>query len=248
MELNVRYVWIGFLFFLTLIFMIIFILWLNRFELDSSKYHIYYAFSKDEINGVGVNTPIKYKGISVGRVLEVDFKDIKQGIIQVKMLLDSSLDIRQGATIVVSSQGLAGANYLNLIQGSGKLLESSSERILEIDKSSLEKILSGAGKLSDDVNEILKNTILFVNEKNAQELSLMLKEIRASLEHLSSISALLDKNLKKGEYNLREMLFPTLLQIQSSLQDMSKFFNKASHLVEKIDKEPYESIFGKSKK
>lgn len=95
MERNVRYVWIGAIFFIILILMIAFIMWLNRFELDSHRFQHYYTYSQDEVGGIGTNTPIKYKGISVGRVISVDFASLKEGTIQIQMLIDSQLEIRK---------------------------------------------------------------------------------------------------------------------------------------------------------
>ena len=248
MERHVRYVWIGCIFFITLILAVCFVLWLNRFEANSSKYAHYYAYSADEVVGIGTNTPVRYKGISVGRVLGVRFKDIKEGVIELEMLLDSELIVRENAKVVIASAGLAGANYLSLIQGEGKALEpdESGRKVLRLDKGSMEKIFSKAGELSEDIGELLKNLNHTFNEENLANIAKLLESLKESSESLSSISAQMDKNLQRGEYNLREILSPTVLQLQGSLQDMSRFFNSASRFVDKVEKNPYDSLFGKS--
>lgn len=242
MERNVRYVWIGTLFFIVLILMIVFVLWLNRFEVDSTKYTRYYAYSSDEVSGIGVNTPIRYKGISVGRVLDVKFKNIKEGIIEIQMLLDSALPVRESAKIVVSSQGLAGANYLSLTQGSGEILKENDEgkRVIALDKAGFDKIIEKASELGSDVNLLLKNTNRMFDENNG-EIYLLLRDLRTTIEYLQI-------QMKNGEYNVREILTPTLFQLQGSLQDMSDFFIKASVFLDKVDKNPYDSFFGKESK
>ncbi|AWK62638.1 MCE family protein [Helicobacter cinaedi] len=247
MERNVRYVWIGAIFFIILILMILFVLWLNRFELDSAKYTRYYAYSADEVSGVGTNTPIHYKGISVGRVQSVGFKDIKSGVIAIAMLIDSKLEIKQNAKVIVASQGLAGANYLSLIQGEGETLQANEQgdRVIMLDKGGLDKILGKAGEISEDMTALLANLNRTFNEENLNNLTEMIKELRSSTSSLASLSAQMDKNMKNGEYNVREILTPTLLQLQGSLQDMSRFFNTATRFVDKVDKNPYDSLFGK---
>lgn len=247
MERNVRYVWIGAIFFVILILMIIFVLWLNRFELDSAKYTRYYAFSADEVSGVGTNTPIRYKGISVGRVKSVGFKDIKSGVIAIEMLIDSNLEIKQNAKVVVASQGLAGANYLSLTQGEGEILQAdeSGKKVIILDKGGLEKILGKAGEISEDITALLTNLNRTLNEENLNNLTEIIKELRISTNSLASLSIQMDKNMKNGEYNVREILTPTLLQLQGSLQDMSRFFNTATRFMDKVDKNPYDSLFGK---
>lgn len=247
MERNIKYVWIGAMFFIVLACMVCFILWLNRFEVDSARYKQYYAYSSDEVGGVGVNTPVRYKGISVGRVRSVSFKDIKSGVIQIEMLIDSKLILRENAKVIIASQGLAGANYLSLIQGEGGELgvDSEGRRVIMLDKGSLEKIMSKAGELGDDMALLLKNLNQTLSEENLGEVSAMIKELHASVKNLQSLSAQMDTQMKRGEYNMREILTPTLLQLQGSLQDMSRFFSLASRFVEKMDKNPYDSLFGK---
>lgn len=245
MERNVRYVWIGAIFFITLICMVGFVLWLNRIDLDSTRYKPYYAYSLEEISGIGANTPIRYKGISVGRVSKVAFKDIKEGVIEVAMLIDSAMIIKTNASVMLSTQGLAGASYLALIQGDGEELvpNSDGKRVLGLQKGSLDKILGKASELGDEASSLLKN--LNKTFGSESDVNALIKELHLSLKHLQSISATLDSNIKKGEYNMREMLSPTLLQLQGSLQDMSRFFNAASALLNKIEKNPYDSLFGK---
>lgn len=249
MERNVRYVWIGAIFFIILILMIGFIMWLNRFEIDSHRFQHYYAYSQDEVGGIGTNTPIKYKGISVGRVMSVNFANLKEGTIQIQMLIDSQLELKKNTKVIISSQGLAGANYLALIQGEGEPLEEiDGKKILELDKGSIEKIMSKATELSDNAASLLKNANAILDEQNLYEISLIVKDLRESVQNLQSITLQMDKNIQRGEYNMREILTPTLLQFQASLQDMSQFFIQASAWIEKVDRNPYDSIFGKAPK
>lgn len=247
MERNVRYVWIGAIFFIVLIFMIAFVMWLNRFEIDSAKYTRYYAFSASEIEGIGINTPVRYKGISVGRVQNVSFKDIKEGTIQIKMLIDSALTVRNGAKVVVSSQGLAGANYLAFVQGSGDVLEENDEgeMIITLEKSGFEQIINRASELSEDVSMLLKNANKTLNEENITEITAILKELKQTMSHLQNISAHIDRQMQNDEYNIREILNPTLIQLQSTLTEASRFFAKASLFLDKVDKNPYDSLFGR---
>lgn len=247
MERNVRYIWIGSFFFIVFIFFIGFVLWLNRFEVDSAKYTHYYAYSFDEVGGIGTNTPIRFKGISVGRVLSVDFKDIREGVIQISMLVDSQLVIKKNAKVVISSQGLAGANYLSIMQGDGMPIEGDSDgrKVIELDKGSLEKIMAKAGELGDDVSLLVKNFNKTFNQESLDDITQMIKQLRLATSSLQSVAEQMDKNVKRGEYNLKEILTPTLLQFQTSLQGMSRFFDSASQFLDKVDKNPYDSLFGK---
>ncbi|MCH5313567.1 MAG: MCE family protein [Helicobacter sp.] len=251
MERNVRYVWIGAIFFVVLIFMVAFILWLNRFEMDSAKYAQYYAYSSNEIEGIGTNTPIRYKGISIGHVRDVKFKDIKEGTIEITMLIESILPIRKNAKVIISSQGLAGANYLSLIHNDdGEILEANDEgkKVIMLERGGFDKIIAKASELGDSVDMLLRNVNALFDVQSLSEIHFILREIHETTTHMKSISEQLDRQMKNGEYNVREILTPTLFQLQGSLQDMSGFFTRASAFLDKVDKNPYDSLFGQESK
>ena len=89
---------------------------------------------------------------------------------------------------------------------------------------------------------LLTNLNSTFSKENLANLTEMIKELRSSTNSLASLSAQMDRNMKNGEYNVREILTPTLLQLQGSLQDMSRFFNTATRFVDKVDKNPYDSL------
>lgn len=86
------------------------------------------------------------------------------------------------------------------------------------------------------------------DEGNIGEISLLLKDLRTSMDSMQSVAKQLDTQMQNGEYNIREILTPTLFALQGSLQDMSAFFTKASAFLDKVDKNPYDSFFGKESK
>ena len=86
-----------------------------------------------------------------------------------------------------------------------------------------------------NLNEILAN------------LSKISKDIAQATHRLDSITHRVDNNFKDGQYDLRAIISPTMLQLENSLLEMDNFFAKATRLVDKIEQSPYDSIFGKRK-
>ena len=85
-------------------------------------------------------------------------------------------------------------------------------------------------------------------DENNGEIHLLLRDLHTTIVYLQKVSEQLHTQMKDGEYNMREILTPTLFQLQGSLQDMSDFFTKASAFLDKVDKNPYDSFFGKESK
>ena len=84
---------------------------------------------------------------------------------------------------------------------------------------------------------------------NIQSTFLYLSQISQDMaqitKRLDSITKAVDTNLQSGQYDVRAILNPSLLQLQDTLLQVDRFFSKATHLVDKIEKNPYDSLFGK---
>lgn len=253
MERNVKYVSIGVVFLAIVIGFCVFVLWLGRFDFNASKYHTYYVLTQDEVSSVGVNTPIKFKGIAVGKISDVGFEDLAQGIIKITLAIDSSLQVREDSYITISSSGLAGANYLAFYQGQST--QPNTSHIIELKKGGLDVLLQKVEVIGDKSLDVMSNISELTNPQTIQNiqntllyLSQISQDITQITKRLDSITRVVDTNLQAGQYDVRAILNPSLLQLQETLLQVDQFFSKATHFVDKIEKNPYDSLFGKQKK
>lgn len=256
MEKNVNFTYIGGLFLFVVIAMVGFILWMSGENLDKTKYQSYVAYSHEGLSGVSEGTGVRYKGILIGKVESIGFKKGDMNLIEIKMLIDSSLKLYQNACVSVESQGLAGGNFLSLEQGSGEALQNGAELCYQ--KGFMGKLLENIDKSGGDAREIIaeiKSMFADENGKNIQEIILSLKVLLHNLEEtrknintlsitanqaVSSINA----SLQRGDYDIRSIIAPTMLGVENSLSEMNRFFSKANLLLDRLEKSPYEAIFG----
>ena len=250
MERNVKYLSIGIVFLGIVIGFCVFVLWLGRFDFSTSKYNTYYILTQDEASSVGINTPIKFKGIAVGKISNVSFEDLAQGLIKITLALDSSLEVREDSYLTIASSGLAGANYLAFFQGSST--QPNTSRIIELKKGGLDVLLQKVEAIGDKSLNVMEGISELTNAQtiaNIQSTFLYLSQISQDMaqitKRLDSITKAVDTNLQSGQYDVRAILNPSLLQLQDTLLQVDRFFSKATHLVDKIEKNPYDSLFGK---
>lgn len=256
MERNVNFAYIGGLFLLGIIVMIGFIIWMGRGSLSKDQYTPYVVYSSEGISGIGVGTMIRYKGILVGRVTRIAFKDQHTNSIRIDLLIDSDIKLLQGACVSAESQGLAGANFLDITQGEGDILVKGSELCYQ--KGFMGKLFDNIDQSGGDVKEILADIkAIFTNEnnKNIQEMIVALKVILQNLEetrkNINLLSITTNKmlenfnlSLQRGDYNVRQIITPAMIGVENSLNEVNRFFNKANLLLERLEKSPYEAIFG----
>ena len=252
MERNVSYSAIGFLFIATMFFILAFIFWGDKINSDSG-YKTYYLYSQKEI-GVREDSPIRYQGINIGRVKKIGFKKDNIGTVQVDMLIDKNIPIRKDAYIVADSQGLAGINFLSLKQqNSGDVIGESDEPVIRLGQNTFDKIIDRVDSASGDAQAILNNLGSIFSTQNAETISKILDSLNSGLYGLESTKGEIDvlmKNLNKkldnGEFDIKAIMMPTLIELESNLQEMNRVLNKGSIFLDRLEENPYNTIFGSS--
>ena len=55
----------------------------------------------------------------------------------------------------------------------------------------------------------------------------------------------LDQALLKGDFNFKEILVPILNRSNMSLQILNTFLEKGNHFMDRLERDPYETLLGK---
>lgn len=259
MERNVNFVVIGGIFLAIVVAMIAFIFWIGGGSLNEEKYQEYVVYSPESITGISIGSAVRYKGILVGKVKSIGFKkdDIEQIQIQIKVL--SEVKLKQGACVMPESQGLAGATFLELIQGKGEVLGNQSTLCYQ--KGFMGQLFENIQTSGGDVKEIIsgiKEVLDDQSSHNIKEIILSLKEVANNLEQTrKNIDALsistkiaideINLGLKRGDYNVRAIISPAMIGLESTIGEINRFFSKANFLLDRLEKSPYDTIFGQRK-
>lgn len=260
MERNVNFVYIGGLFLAVLVVMVIFMIWMGGSNLDQSKYSRYSVYSDEGISGLSEGVAIRYKGILVGRVAKIAFEDADANLVKIDLLIDSNLKLLENTCVSAENQGLTGGIFLDIAQGSGKTLRSGDELCYQ--KGFMGKLLDNIEQSGGDAREIIaeiRSMFGDENGKNLQEMIVALKVIlqnleqtRQSIETLSKTAnqavANINLGLQRGDYNIRQIIAPAVLGVENSLNEMNRFFSKANLLLDRLEKSPYDAIFGQREK
>lgn len=256
MERNINFVLIGALFLSIVIAMVVFVFWIGGGNLNQEKFQQYVAYSPEGISGIGVGTAVRYKGIAVGKVKNVGFKKDDIDLIQIDFEIKSEITLKEGACITPETQGLAGNTFLSITQGEGKALGQNG--VLCFKKDFVGRLMNQIEEGGGDVREILANIKTILNDENAkniQELITSLKVISKNLEqtqkHIDKLAIStqgtieqINNGITRGDYNIRAILSPAILGLESTMGEVNRFFSKANFLLDRIEKSPYDTIFG----
>lgn len=272
MERGVNYILIGLCFIATLIGLVVFIFWFGGNNEFGSNVKKYKAYSKVAIDGVRPDSSIKYKGINVGKILNINFKDNNFDEIEFDLIIREDLPIKKDSILKVDQSGILGSNFLNLIQNDSSNDMLDVDGALQIKSGGMSQILESAPSLTGKIDSLLQNTNEIINPENVKNITSILESIKDSAIKLNKMMSLAQEKTKEigslianvndvsnatntmlktinqkindGEYDIKDILTPSLISIENSMNNINKLAEDSSILLKDLRENPYNTIFG----
>ncbi|MBR7118067.1 MAG: MCE family protein [Helicobacteraceae bacterium] len=272
MERGVNYILIGLCFIATLIGLVVFIFWFGGNNEFGSNVKKYKAYSKVAIDGVSPDSSIKYKGINVGKIVDINFKDNNFDEIEFDLIIREDLPIKKDSVLKVDQSGILGSNFLNLIQNDSSNDMLDVDGVLQIKSGGMSQILESAPSLTGKIDSLLQNTNEIISPENVKNITSILESIKDSAIKLNKMMSLVQEKTKEigslianvndvsnttntmlktinqkindGEYDIKDILTPSLISIENSMNNINKLAEDGSILLKDLRENPYNTIFG----
>ena len=94
------------------------VLWLAAGGTGKKRYEPYEAIFKESVSGLNVNAPVKYLGVDVGKVREIQLDPKNPQQVHLTLQVESGTPVKQDTEAVLRTQGLTGIAYVELSGGS----------------------------------------------------------------------------------------------------------------------------------
>lgn len=174
--------------------------WLTR---DTGEHRVYEISSAEAVNGLQSQAAVRYRGVSVGKVMEIGFDPKTSGNVLVRIVLDESAPVTSQTFATLGFQGVTGLAFVQLDDtgADGKPLATSEAQPARIPmRASLLSKLSDQGlailtrleKSSESINEML------APDKQAQLMATVkvfgsaAQSVQAMADRVQKLSANLD--------------------------------------------------------
>ena len=226
MNAKTNYTLVGLFVITSIVLIFVFVIWLikptNQQELTPFK--IYFT---ESVSGLNVDSPVKYRGVTIGKVtkMEINKENIEE--IEVTILVDKDAPIKTDTEAKLKSQGITGLNYIDLSQGdkSTPLLcdEEDKEKVIKSVPSFLVKVEESFGSVSLNLSKTLHATSVLLREENQEA-------ITKTLKHLASTMEKVDKSLTERTINDFKVL---LASSRSTMEQMDKTMPKVNKTLDK---------------
>lgn len=222
MNNRVNYTFVGILVLLGVALMIGFAYWMLKPSVDSET-KIYSIHFDESVLGLNLDAPVKYRGISVGKVTSIGIYEKNVEQVEVLVTILKTTPIKEDTVAQLTAQGITGLSYINLNLGShnSKNLEAQKNEkypVIKTVPSFFTNIEESFSSVSTKLSSTLGKTEELLGEKNQEQLSLLLKRTADVMEKMDK---LLDDK--------------TIHHLQSSAKNLDDFSYKLDAVMPNID-------------
>jgi phospholipid/cholesterol/gamma-HCH transport system substrate-binding protein len=228
------------------------VLWLGKADYRG-VYDRYYAYMRESVAGLSVNSAVKYRGVDVGRVKDITLNP--ENLEEVRLMLDilHGTPIKTDTVAVLETQGLTGLAVLNLTGGSRDapalevapgqeypVINTGPSLFFRLDMA-LSRLLSEQGltKLLANLNQLSQQATAVVDEENRASLRRILKDLSELTQTLAARHEQVDKgvlNASQSAENLAKMTETMNKQVPLMLERVNKSAAAIQGMTEELAK------------
>jgi len=192
-----NYTLVGLFVLLSLALMAFFAIWMLQPEKENEIQTYRIEFS-ESVSGLNVDSPVKYRGVTVGKVKKIRINPKHIDKIDVLIDVQKSTPIKTDTVAKLKAQGITGLSYIDLSRGSeaAELLSSSEKGeipVIRSEPSFFVTLERSFGSASENVPELLLRLQTLLGDENQQELTRF-------LHHIANVAEKTDKALTQERF------------------------------------------------
>lgn len=225
MEKNSRYFVVGIFVTVSLLALTIFIIWLAGTH-DVRNYHRFTIYFKDPVSGLKDSAVVQYRGVDVGRVMDVRLSSTRNDLIKVDIEVDETTPISKSTEASLAQQGLTGIVYIELTTKAGddvppERVDGEKYPIIAGRGTQLSKLFQDIPEISKQVLELSKKLNTVFDEETVNSLGATFKNIEAMSRDMNGL--LSEENVANTTVTLRNAA-----QASEGVDQMVARFNKTA--------------------
>ncbi len=242
---------IGVFVFITLCLLLFLVLSIGQFQLfkDTKDVYVYFDF----INGLVKNAPVRYAGVEIGRVRDIQILSSDETLIdkvdkpvEVMLRVLNTIDIPTHAHVSINTLGLLGEKYVEISSQVRTTEEKGSRVFLEDGGRIIGEDLVTMGELLESGKVIvssLQRTMLSIEELTGTLNNAFQRDKLVSIvDNVDAMTISLQHTFKQADH----LLFSHTDDISEIIQNLKHTTHSAKQFTQKIEKNP-SSLLWKSR-
>lgn len=176
------------------------VLWISSGRAARKDYDTYLAYFTESVSGLNRQAPVKYKGVQVGSVREIELDPDDPQRVQLVLGIEHGVPIKQDTVAVLSVQGLTGIAFLDLEGGSREspLLapkEAGGSPVISTRPSLFRRLDTQATALVADLSQTSETINRFLDEETRAALQRTIRDLDSVVHVIAGRSQAIDATL-----------------------------------------------------
>ncbi|PPK60372.1 phospholipid/cholesterol/gamma-HCH transport system substrate-binding protein [Malaciobacter marinus] len=232
MQTKINFFKIGTFVIVLFVLMLIFIFWLGKYAFVVTKQDAYTIYFKESVSGLNIDSPVKFKGVQVGKVENISINPKNSQEIKIKISVIENTPIKKDNYATLGTLGLTGLKYIELKGGSkdSNLIQKNkyNEKVIDSKISVLGNLENSSKDISKQLTQLLIQTRILFSNENINNFSELLNASKQTALNTQEITQYIVNNENK------------LTQILNNLNDLSitskSSFNNMSESASSVKK------------
>ncbi|MEQ1560202.1 MAG: MlaD family protein [Methyloglobulus sp.] len=211
------------------------IYWLGNLERERD---IYTVSTQASVSGLNPESTVFYRGIAVGKVLDIRFDPKNMGVILIGIEIDKNIVLSKGVYATLHLKGVTGLTQLEL-EDTGKItdkLPSGDDNIanrIPLMQSVTDRLLNSGDDLLKKADHLMLRLSSLLNEENEKNIVGILANLKTLSGKLESLQKSVD-NALVGIPALTKDASKTLKHIDTLAGDLQSLSKEAKNLSKKV--------------
>ncbi len=246
MESRVNYALVGFFVLIFGIAGVFIVIWLIGTGNVNKNYKRYIILTTSNVSGLHIDSPVRYKGLDVGRVYDIKIDKKNPEYIKIYIEVEKNLPINENTVARITSNGLTGISYVDL-----SYTKHPKEPLIKFEKepypviptvpTTLQRISEALPKALTSLKEAADRVSSLFDNATVNSVKLSVKHINKLTEELTATEGKLNKLINKidrlvaNSNNLVLSLQKDAITTNKTIRTARKTINSAYFTLSRID-------------
>lgn len=197
-------------------------MWLLRDEVNTVAYEM---VSSEAVSGLQPQAAVRYKGVAVGKVTDIDFDPAKRGDVLVRIAVSPDAPVSRSTFATLAFQGVTGLSFVQLDDNGG-----SAEPLppgpngpprIPLKPNPLGQLTDMAGELAERVGQITDRVNQVLSDENQAAFSAALKDVGAAARSTEQLARTTEQTIKAQLDPARTSIPRLVEQASASLRSIN---------------------------
>ncbi len=172
-------------------------LWFGGNTVETRTYTL---TSRYPVSGLNPQAPVRYRGVTVGKVVSIKFDPVETGNILVDVSVEAGTPLTKGIYAQLGSQGVTGLAYVILDNDAGKseplVASDGSAARIEVRQSFMDGVSESGQDMINNFNQVAKRVSLLLSDENQKQLVSTLRNLDLIAARVATLTNEMTPTLK----------------------------------------------------